>query len=66
MKKKILGLIPSPDLPADLTSNIVDELPEFLSSHVDDSVLWEPKIVIDPLVGSAEYMNQLMNKAVNF
>lgn len=64
MKEIKLGLIPSPDLPAKLTSNFVDELPEFLSSHVDDSVSWKPEVVIDPLVGSAEYMNQLMNKAV--
>lgn len=64
LKKIKLGLIPSPNLPAKLTGKLFDDLPHFLSSHVDDSVSWELKIVIEPLVGSAEYMNQLMNKAI--
>lgn len=65
LQKIKLGLIPSPDLPAKLTNNFVSELPNFLSTHVDDSVSWEPVIIVDPLVGSAEYMNQLMNQALN-
>lgn len=64
MKKIKLGLIPSPDLPAKLTNRFVDDLPDLLASHVDDSVTWKPEVIIDPLIGSAEYMNQLMNKAV--
>lgn len=64
LQKIKLGLIPSPDLPAELTSNFVDDLPDFLSSHVDDSVSWNSDIVIDPLVGSAEYMSLLMDKAI--
>lgn len=64
MKSIKLGFIPSPDLPAELTTNFIDELPHFLRDHVDDSVRWTPEIVVAPLVGSAEYMNQLMDKAV--
>lgn len=65
MREIKLGLIPSPDLPAKLTSTFVDDLPKFLSSRVDDSVTWKPYNISDPLIGSAEYMNQLMNKAVD-
>lgn len=65
MQKIKLGLIPSPDLPAELTNKFIDHLPTFLHDTVDDTVLWEPQIVVDPLVGSAEYMNQLMNKAIH-
>lgn len=64
LKKIKLGLIPSPDLPAELTSKFIKELPDFLAATIDDTVEWEPQIVVDPLVGSAEYMNQLMEKAV--
>jgi len=60
-----LGLIPSPGLPAELTSNFVNELPGYLSSHVDHSVTWKPEIIIEPLVGSAEYLRLLMDKAIN-
>ncbi len=60
-----LGLIPSPDLPAKLTGAFIDVLPKWLNSQVDDCSTWEPQIVVDPLVGSAEYMNQLMKKAIH-
>lgn len=63
LKEVKLGLIPSPDLPAELTSKFIDDFPKFLSTDVDDSVTWKPKIVIDPLVGTAEDMKQLMDKA---
>lgn len=65
MNKKTIGLIPSPGLPAELTSKLVDDLPNFLSHHVDHSVRWESETLIDPIVGSAEYMNQLMNKVIH-
>lgn len=65
MEKLKLGLIPSPDLPAELTGKIVDDLPDILNEQVDENVSWEPEIVIDPLVGTAEYMNQLMDKVVH-
>src|SRR5699024_9116654 len=58
-----LGLIPSPGLPAELTSNFVNELPGYLSSHVDHSVTWKPESIIEPVVGSAEYLRLLMDKA---
>lgn len=65
MKTLKLGLISSPGLPAELTSKIVDDLPDFLKRQVDQHISWKPEIVIDPLVGSAEYMNQLMDKVID-
>ena len=65
LKKLKLGLIASPDLPAQLTNKFVNDLPTYLPETVDDTVEWEPQIVIDPLVGAAEYLNQLMDKAVH-
>lgn len=60
-----LGLIPSPSHPADLTSKIVDDLPDMLADQVDDHFTWKPEILVDPLVGSAEHMNRLMDKVIN-
>lgn len=59
-----LGIVPSPDLPAVLTGKIIDNLPELLKNHVDEEITWKPEIVIDPLVGTAEYMNKLMDKVI--
>lgn len=60
-----LGLIPSPGYPADLTSKIVDDLPNMLEKKIDTPINWKPEILVDPLVGSAEQMNRLMNKVIN-
>lgn len=60
-----LGLVPSPDLPTVLTGKIVDDLPDLLGNQVDEQTSWKPEIVIDPLIGSAEYMNELMDKVID-
>lgn len=65
LKNIKLGLIPAPDLPAQLTSKIVDDLPHLLQKHIDQTVTFKTEIVIDPLVGTAEYMNQLMDKIIH-
>lgn len=65
MKTVKLGLIPSPGYPADLTSKIVDDLPNLLEKKIETQCDWNAEILIDPLVGSAEQMNRLMNKVIN-
>lgn len=59
-----LGLVASPDLPANLTYKLIDHLPDFLNKTVDSTVHWKPEVIIDPVVGSAEYMNQLMDNLI--
>lgn len=61
-KTKKIGLVPSPDLATQITQKLVDTLPTYLSEMVDDTVEWQPELIIDPVVGSAEYINQLMDK----
>ncbi|MUV38557.1 hypothetical protein JNUCC1_02411 [Lentibacillus sp. JNUCC-1] len=65
MTSKIVGLIPSPDLPADLAFKIKDKLKLDLNKHVDQDVEWEVEIDVDPLTGSAEYVNEVIDKAVD-
>src|SRR5699024_5093236 len=60
-----LGLVPSPELPTVLTGKIVDDLPDLLVDQVDEQTSWKPEIVIDPLIGSDEYMNELMDKVID-
>src|SRR5699024_2913707 len=60
-----LGLIPSPDYPADLTSKIVDELLNMLEKKVDTSINCKREILLAALVDLAEQMNCLVNKVIN-
>src|SRR5699024_7499291 len=36
-----------------------------LEKKIDTPINWKPEILVDPLVGSAEQMNRLMNKVIN-
>lgn len=58
-----IGLIPSPDLPAEITDKIIDRLQDGLRSKIDHEVNWDLKMVIDPLVGSAEFIHEMADKA---
>lgn len=60
-----IGLVPSPGLAAQVTQKIADTLPTYLNKMVDDTVEWQPELIIDPIVGSAEYLNKLIDKLVN-
>jgi hypothetical protein len=48
----VLGLLPAPELPAQIAEELAGELPELLSRRVDDRVSWEVSIVCDPLTGT--------------
>lgn len=65
MNTKKIGLVPSPGLAAQVTQKIADTLPSYLNGKVDDTVEWHPEFIIDPIVGSAEYLNKLIDKLVN-
>ena len=47
----MLGLLPAPELPAQIAEELAGELPELLSRRVDDRVSWEVLVVCDPLTG---------------
>jgi hypothetical protein len=48
----VLGLLPAPEIPEKIATQLSTELPELLSKHVDDRVSWEVSVVCDPLTGS--------------
>jgi len=47
-----LGLIPAPDIPEKLATELASELPELLRRRVDDSVAWDVPVEVDPLTGT--------------
>lgn len=60
-----VGLIPSPDLPAQIAGNIKEHLQTGFKQYINTSSSWNVDIVIDPLVGTAEYMNDMINQATS-
>lgn len=64
MKTIKIGLIPSPDLPADITGKITDPLKQGLQKKIDHHVCWKIEHVVDPLVGSAEFIHEMADKAI--
>ncbi|WP_233880150.1 hypothetical protein [Virgibacillus halodenitrificans] len=60
-----LGLISAPDLPAEIASDLIKELPELLSEKIDKDVSWKVEMTIDSLVGVAENTKEVLEKADN-
>ncbi|WP_456270012.1 hypothetical protein M1D97_06970 [Kushneria sp. AK178] len=58
-----VGLVPAPELPAQLVSLIIDELESFLSSDVDDTCQWQLDSVTDPLIGAEDNTRDILSKA---
>jgi hypothetical protein len=48
----VLGLLPAPEIPEKIATELSTELPELLSERVDDRVSWDVSVVCDPLTGS--------------
>jgi hypothetical protein len=47
-----LGLIPAPDIPQKVATQLASELPDLLRNRVDGDVMWEVAVVVDPLTGT--------------
>jgi hypothetical protein len=47
-----LGLIPAPDIPEKIATEIASELPDLLRNRVEGSVSWDVPVVVDPLTGT--------------
>ena len=50
----VLGLVPAPELPADIARQFARQLPELLANYVDDHWDWKVEVVESPLVGAVE------------
>ncbi|MGQ4879286.1 hypothetical protein ACOJCM_12045 [Billgrantia sp. LNSP4103-1] len=58
----VLGLVPAPELPADMAERIAGQLPELLANYVDNRLEWEVRVVVDPLTGAEEDSVSIIRK----
>ncbi|QKY70713.1 hypothetical protein [Lentibacillus sp. CBA3610] len=64
MAKKItVGLIPAPELPETIASELVGSLPEEFNENIDGDTSWEFSVIRDPLTGAAENVDKLIHRA---
>ncbi len=59
-----VGLIPSPDLPANIINKIIDKLAEKFKKEIDQKINWQFEIKVGTFVGAAEYVSESFNKAI--
>jgi hypothetical protein len=57
-----LGLIPAPDIPEKIAEELASELPDLLSSRVDEGVSWDVPVVVDPLTGTDREAPEILDE----
>jgi len=58
--RKVVGLVPAPEMSAEMAEKVIDQLPELLANYVDDRLSWEVQLVVDPLIGAAEVSTDII------
>ncbi|GAA0440793.1 hypothetical protein GCM10008983_17330 [Lentibacillus halophilus] len=64
MTSLTIGLIPSPDVPANIVEKLTGQLVNDLQNQVSQDIDWQIETTVDPLAGAAEYINDVLEKAV--
>lgn len=64
--RKVVGLIPAPEMSAEIAEQVTDQLPELLANYVDDRLSWEVQLVVDPLIGAAEASNDIIENILEY
>ncbi|RYG72331.1 hypothetical protein EU245_10670 [Lentibacillus lipolyticus] len=59
----VVGLIPAPELPADIAVQLAEELSQAFSDYIMDAGDWSIRLYHDPLTGAAENIDQNMRRA---
>src|SRR5919106_5413074 len=57
-----LGLIPAPDIPEKIATELASELPDLLAERVDGSVSWEVAVLVDPLTGTDREAPEILDE----
>jgi hypothetical protein len=57
-----LGLIPAPDIPEKIATEIASELPDLLRNRVEGSVSWDVPVVVDPLTGTDREAPEILDE----
>ncbi|PAV30632.1 hypothetical protein CIL05_05895 [Virgibacillus profundi] len=65
MEKEIsVGLIAAPELPAEIAKNSMDKLAALFAEKIDETISWKIEMIIDPLSGSAEDVDDILDEAM--
>ncbi|WP_339806973.1 hypothetical protein [uncultured Marinobacter sp.] len=64
--RKVVGLIPAPEMPAEMAKQVINRLPELLANYVDDRLNWEVQLIVDPLIGAAEASNDIIGSILEY
>ncbi|WP_111415075.1 hypothetical protein [Billgrantia lactosivorans] len=64
--RKVVGLVPAPEMPAEMAKKVIDQLPELLANYVDDRLSWEVLLIVDPLVGAAEASTDIIGSILEY
>src|SRR5918997_518665 len=58
----VLGLIPAPDIPEKIATELASELPELLAKRIDGSVSWKVPVLEDPLTGTDREAPEILDE----
>ncbi|WP_082926091.1 hypothetical protein [Halomonas sp. G11] len=64
--RKVVGLVPAPEMPAEVSRRIIERLPPLLADYVDDRLSWEVELIVDPLIGVAEDSTDIVGNLINY
>src|ERR687889_2356674 len=59
---EVLGLIPAPDIPEKIATELASELPELLAKRIDGSVSWKVPVLVDPLTGTDREAPEILDE----
>jgi hypothetical protein len=61
-KELSIGLIAAPELPAEIVKKYIDDFPDIFSKQIDRNIIWKIEMIIDPLTGAAEDVDDILHK----
>ncbi|WP_040239200.1 hypothetical protein [Chromohalobacter japonicus] len=64
--RKVVGLVPAPEMSAEMAEQVIDQLPGLLANYVDDRLSWEVQLVVDPLIGAAGASTDIIGSILEY
>lgn len=65
-ERKVIGLVVAPGVTEKLAENLMEDIPDILSEQHDNQVEWEIDLVVDPLTGYAERVEEIFTKVQEY
>ena len=65
-KSYTVGLITAPEFSEKMARKLVKKLPESLKKYISDQVDWSVEMIVDPMTGAAETVEEIFTKAAAY